>query len=295
MARRRSDIASVPRPEDTSHSPLSAVIHTWLHSSITSGALAPGQVLRQEELAARFNTSRVPLRDALQHLQAEGLVMLRPRRGYAVTSLETTELLELMQLRMLIEGHAGYTATLARTERDVRAVEICLRDMEKLSSTTSTETQRLRWSVLNRRFHETLFSAAGRAHLQKISNNVSAKVEPYILMEIAMTQELAEARLDHQQIFTAFKAGDADEVSILSRRHCERTALRFIEALQEKGLVPDLNALKVVDLGPATTVSERSLSPTTVAAERPAGRPPARRVAADLPKASRTRRQEQGW
>ncbi len=89
MARRRSNITPVPRPGDTSHSPLSAVIHSWLHSSIISGAFAPGHVLRQEELAARFNTSRVPLRDAPQHLQAEGLVMLRPRRGYAVTSAGT--------------------------------------------------------------------------------------------------------------------------------------------------------------------------------------------------------------
>ena len=260
MARRRSDTAPVPRPEETSHSPLSTIIHTWLHSSIISGAFAPGHVLRQEELAARFNTSRVPLRDALQHLQAEGLVMLRPRRGYAVTSLDTNQLLEVMQLRMLIEGHAGYTATLARTDRDVRAVEACVRDMDKLPVKAGTEAQRLRWSVLNRRFHDTLFAAGNRSHLQQISNNLRAKVEPYILMEIAMTHELAEAQADHHRILTAFKAGDANEVSILSRRHCERTAIRFVEALQDKGLVPDLKPSQIIDLGAAVSVSEPKAS-----------------------------------
>jgi DNA-binding GntR family transcriptional regulator len=256
MSRRKLDTVALPRPEEAGTSPLSAVIRAWLHSSIISGAFAPGHVLRQEELAARFNTSRVPLRDALQHLQAEGLVMLRPRRGYAVTSLQTTELVELMQLRMLIEGHAGYTATLVRTERDVKALEACLRDMDKLPVKVSTEAQRLRWSVLNRRFHDTLFAAGGRAHLQKIASNISSKVEPYILMEIAITHELMEAHADHHQIFAAFKAGDAHDVSVLSRRHCERTAIRFIEALQGKGLVPELTPKQVTDLGPAVSVEE---------------------------------------
>ncbi len=79
------------------HPSLSAMIYSWLHTAILNGTLGPGQVLRQEELAARFKTSRVPLREALQSLQAEGLVVLRPRRGYAVAALDGEQLIGLLQ------------------------------------------------------------------------------------------------------------------------------------------------------------------------------------------------------
>jgi DNA-binding GntR family transcriptional regulator len=92
------------------HPSLSAMIYAWLHKAILNGTLAPGQVLRQEELAAQFKTSRVPLREALQSLQAEGLVVLRPRRGYAVSLLDAQQLAGLMQMRILVEGYAGSAA-----------------------------------------------------------------------------------------------------------------------------------------------------------------------------------------
>ena len=239
-----------PSSDEISHSPLSKVIHQWLREAILAGKLRPGQVLRQEELAARFKSSRVPLREALNHLEAEGLVTLRPRRGYAVTSLDSGELLEIFQLRVVIEEHAGYVATLTRTDRDVRAVEACLKAMDKIVAGELNATQRERWSALNRKFHETLVTSSGRKQLTRVVDNLRAKAEAYIRIELAMGQDLEEIQVDHRAIFAAFKAGDATTVGRLCRAHCERTALNFVRVLHAKGLAEDLPESMVLDLGP---------------------------------------------
>ena len=237
------------------HPSLSAMIYSWLHAAILNGTLSPGQVLRQEELAARFKTSRVPLREALQSLQAEGLVVLRPRRGYAVTSLDGEQLIGLLQLRILVEGYAGYVGTLRRTQADVKIVGTALQEMEKLPTRLTRESQRLRWSSLNRQFHAGIFAPSGNTHLLQVSANLNAKLDPYIMSETAVLQRQEASREDHRNIYEAFAAGDANGVGRLSRLHCERVASNFVDMLQAQGTVPGMPPGHVTDLGPAMSMA----------------------------------------
>lgn len=230
---------------------LPELIYEALRDGIVSGSLLPGQPLRQEELASQFNASRVPLREALQQLQAEGLVVLRPRRGYAVATLDGRQIFEILQLRILIEGHGGYVATLGRGPSDIKALEACMRDLDRMPTVGLSPAQITRWSLLNQRFHDTLIAAAGRPHLQQIAGNLRSKIESYIRMEISFVECLDEAQSDHHEILQAFRDGDADRVAIVSRLHAEATAARFVAALIERGLVTDVPHSDVIDLGPA--------------------------------------------
>src|ERR1700733_2143943 len=110
------------------------IIYHWLRERILMGHLMPGSEIRQELLAQQFGTSRVPLREALSRLQAEGLITLRPRRGFAVTSLDHDEIVEIFQLRMVVEEHAMRIATKERTEKDLREVEALVDRMETLDA-----------------------------------------------------------------------------------------------------------------------------------------------------------------
>ncbi len=230
---------------------LPEVICEALREAIVSGALVPGQLLRQEELAQQFQASRVPLREALQQLQAEGLVVLRPRRGYAVATLDGRQLFEILQLRILVEGHAGYVAALNRTATDVKALQSCLGAMDRMPLTGLTQAQISRWSLLNQQFHDILVAAAHCPHLKQIAGNLRSKIEAYIRMEIAFVDCLGEAHADHHAIFAAFRRGDATHVSILCRLHAEATAKRFVKALSARGLVSGLPDRSVTDVGPA--------------------------------------------
>ena len=98
------------------------LIAASLREEILRGVIPPGQALRQEELAGRFSVSRLPVRDALLRLEAEGLVDVFPNRGAFVTTLSADEVREIYHLRILLEGDAIETAVPRMTSADWRRI-----------------------------------------------------------------------------------------------------------------------------------------------------------------------------
>lgn len=229
---------------------LTRVIYQKVREEILNGSLGPGVVLRQEELAARFSSSRVPLREALSQLEAEGLVASRPRRGFVVSSLDPIEVIELMQLRIVVEEHAGYVATLVRREADIRAVEACLKVLDNLPTRNPDESERLQWLTANQRFHDALVASSGRSHLRQMAANIQAKIGRYIQIELVAGGDLPESQEEHRHIARAFADGNATLVAQICREHCEKTAVRFAKVLEAKGMASDLLASAVLDYGP---------------------------------------------
>lgn len=204
-----------------------------IKKSILSGKYPPGTVLRQEELAQQYNVSRVPLREAFSRLEAEGYLLLRPRRGYSVASLNPEEISEIFDLRMVIESHAAQIATLNRTQDDIRAVEDVVARMEALDPALSDYHGQ--WCDLNREFHEALIRPCRRPRLLKIALQLRDNVEPYIRLESAMTGSSSEPDRDHREIVQAFAEGNAELMAALSAAHCGRTANRLLRSLRDAG------------------------------------------------------------
>ncbi|MCC6198412.1 MAG: GntR family transcriptional regulator [Burkholderiales bacterium] len=207
---------------------LTGAIYQDLLQAVVSGAYAPGQVLRQEELATRYSVSRVPIREAMNRLAADGLLILRPRRGYEVISLNPEEIREVFELRMLIEERAGALSASARQPADIEEVDAVLLAMERLGE---GESAKRRWFELNREFHARLFATSGRRHLCRIASQLRDTVEPYIRLEVSFTGDFDEAEKDHRKIFEAFRRGDARACAAACRLHCEHTAQRLLSKL----------------------------------------------------------------
>ena len=207
-------------------------IYNRLRLDIFNGVLEPGQSLRQEELARNFQVSRVPLREAMSRLEADGLIVLRPRRGYAVTSLDQAEILEILELRMAIEEHAGDVAARARTPEDVERVKSIMNEMEKLDPRSPDYVTI--WSQLNRKFHARIVAASRRTRLSDIASKLRDAVECYVRVEVQMTGNVVSAEREHREIFEAFKAGDSVGLAQLSRKHVESTSRRLLDALRNK-------------------------------------------------------------
>lgn len=153
-------------PGDTCK-PLPEVVYKWLHAAILDGEFAPGQMLRQDSLARRLGVSRVPLREALQRLEGEGQVVLHPRRGYAVVSLDLEEIEEIFRLRVLLDERAAYHSTLARTPEHIAELRRLLERMESVDP--DDEEQVAMWSRLNSDFHDILLSAGKHRHLARVA------------------------------------------------------------------------------------------------------------------------------
>ena len=211
---------------------LPQAIYLALREKILTGGYRLGEALRQESLAKEFDASRVPVREALNRLEAEGLVILRPRRGFVVASLDIAEVAEIFDLRMVLEEHAGSVATKTRTPSDVAEVRKILDLLESIEIDDPANIAK--WAAYNRMFHSRLFESSRRKHLCAITNTLRDKVERYVRVEVSMTGHLDRAQAEHRKIFKAFADGDAVRVSRLSREHCENTAARLIGALKAR-------------------------------------------------------------
>jgi DNA-binding GntR family transcriptional regulator len=212
---------------------LSEVVYRRLRTDILNGDLLPGQLLRQEEVARQFAVSRVPLREAMARLESEGLLILRPRRGYAVTSLDPSEIVEIFELRAVIEEHAGEVAARARTQDDIEAVGALLDQMKRLDPKSPTLFSD--WSRCNYEFHGRLIDATRRTWLARTARTLRDTVEPFIRIEARMTGQVHDADGEHDAIFDALRAGDARGLAKLSRKHVENTAERLLSGLRHAG------------------------------------------------------------
>jgi DNA-binding GntR family transcriptional regulator len=193
---------------------------------IFDGDLRASQALRQDDLASQLGTSRHPVREALGRLNVEGLVTFRPRRGYIVTALAPEEVTEIFDMRMVLEEHAGFVATLKRTIADVERVGEMLWKMQPIKRPNGREMRK--WSAHNREFHARLYAASGRRHLCRIITTLRDSVESYIRLSVA-TAGLDEAWAMHQEIFEGFRDGDAVHVARLCRRHVRHSAHALLE------------------------------------------------------------------
>src|ERR1043166_7514559 len=136
-------------PEDA---PLAASIRARLRQAILRGDFAPGERLREVEIAAQHQVSRGPVREALLQLEQEGLVLLRRNRGAIVARLSRTDLEEVYSLRLALERLAGVSAIRHGPEADFAALDAVLHEFRGTdSSQPLTEQEAADQDV---RFHD---------------------------------------------------------------------------------------------------------------------------------------------
>jgi DNA-binding GntR family transcriptional regulator len=227
-------MASAPGPTTAANLPsLAEIAYRQVRDAILSGAFSAGQPLGQEEIAGQIGTSRVPLREALQRLEAEGLVVLRPRRGYIVTSLDPNEIRDIFDIRMMLEERAGYLATLKATPQDVAEVEQFLHAMDGMSVTNAEDAAL--FAQRNRAFHDRIYATSGRTQLCRLMAILRTNVERYIRIGAQIAGNLERVRDDHYKIFSAYRSGDAQLAGRLCREHCAATCDRLIARLAQEG------------------------------------------------------------
>ena len=122
-----------------------------LRAEIADGRLAPGAALRQDELAGRFGTSRIPVREALRTLQAEGLVTYSPNCGAVVAVVSAKEIQEMLEVRIALECHAIGMAVPLTAGSDIER-------MRRILQAYDVAPNPGEWSAMNWRFHWALYA-----------------------------------------------------------------------------------------------------------------------------------------
>lgn len=201
------------------------LIQAALREAIVHGEMRDGDVLRQDQIAGLFNVSRIPVREALARLEAQGLVTSHRYKGAVVTSLSLDEIAETFEFRALIEPEVLRIAVGQMSPTSLEEARAHCRDFD-------TEINPERWAPLNRAFHYALYRDANRPyHLQVVSAALD-KVGRYLRAQLILTDGMDQARAEHAAILEACIAGDADRAAELTRRHildASHSLLAFLE------------------------------------------------------------------
>jgi DNA-binding GntR family transcriptional regulator len=164
-----------------------------LRRRIMSGVLPEGRQLRQEALAADLGVSRIPVREALRQLEAEGFVSIASHRGAVVSKLSLDEIAELFELRIRLEGWLLALAVPQMRDGDLEHAEAAL---ETMISNRKIEN----WGQLNWNFHAALYAPSGRAATLRILRRINENMDRYIRLQISLTSGQLKAHREHKQL-----------------------------------------------------------------------------------------------
>jgi DNA-binding GntR family transcriptional regulator len=203
---------------------LPARIAASLAERIIRGELKPGDRVRQDEIAADFQASHVPVREAFRQLEARGLLVSEARKGVHVAGLDQASLIEITRMRAALEVLALKHAIPHVAADDIAAAEQAIRQAGRSRDMSL-------WEDANRRFHLALYHPCG---MPRVLHDIQT------LHEARLRYMYATARLidwnpvsqdEHRALLDAVRAGDTPGACRLLERHIEASGAILSRAL----------------------------------------------------------------
>jgi len=203
----------------------SAVVQLLRHA-LDSGRWAPGEPLRQEEIAAELGVSRVPVREALFQLQAEGLVEVVPNKGVYVRTLSVAQLQEIFHLRRLLECDVLRDA-LPRHDRP------SVNRLETIQAALDKATRKLDWMAGDREFHEALYAPALRPETLAVIRRLRLQVDRFYYAHLQPAVRTGGGHDEHHAMIRSIIRRERDAAIRLLATHLTETERAAVAALQK--------------------------------------------------------------
>ena len=193
-------------------------VYNNIKNAIISGSFESNRRLIEERLAEDMATSRTPVREAIQKLEKEGRIYRLPRGGFAVKSVTEEEVDEILGLRSVLEGYAGYLATTRIGAQELKALEDIVRKEEGILSDFKPED----FIQLDVEFHDVLYKAAKNNRLYGLLNDLRDFMYRYRVIILRHMRKPHVAVRDHKEMVAWMKAKNARQVEKLIRKHILR-------------------------------------------------------------------------
>lgn len=207
------------------HETAQELVLETLREAILDGILPPGARLRQEDLAAAFKTSRIPVREALRVLEYEGLAESEPHRGFAVTALDADQIEEIYELRTVLETHAVRVAVPLLTQPD-------LDDLQRLYDAMEAAQAADEKLATREQFYLRLYSVTARPRLVGLIARLRQEVARSLRWKLVQ-----HSPSHHELFFEAVKSGDADLAAAELAAHYRKVVAllrRFLREAKEQ-------------------------------------------------------------
>lgn len=196
-----------------------------IREAIIRGDFKPGQRLKQSELADSLGVSRMPIREAFQKLESEGLIELEPHKGAIVKSIRVADLEEIYALRAQLESLAVSQTVELVTEGDLSQLTSLVEQMEA----TKDVDEFIQYNI---DFHRLLIK---RCKWQRLNNFIATLWNGFPQQTPHFLGRLERSNKEHREILEAFVNRDKDRASKLVSEHIIRTGEMLIHSLKEDG------------------------------------------------------------
>jgi DNA-binding GntR family transcriptional regulator len=206
--------------------PRGELVADAIRASILRGTFRPGDRLDQQEIADELTVSRIPVREALRTLDAEGLITIIPNKGAIVTERTCDELAELYFIRQVMEGAAAERAVVRIDDRTLKL----LSDIIDRANQTDDFEELL---ILNNDFHIVTYQSYPQPHLVNYIQQLRNMVAPYNRLYLDTAGNRESAWNDHRKIYEALLNRDGAGAKAHTHRHLERVLESILDELKK--------------------------------------------------------------
>ncbi|MYN06300.1 GntR family transcriptional regulator [Pseudoduganella aquatica] len=198
-----------------------------LEEMIAVGTLSPGQHLDETELAARFEVSRTPIREALIQLASMGVVVIRPRRGAIVAELGPQQLVEMFEVMSELEATCGRLAARRMTVEEQQALQAAHQACKEALDSQGPDDYYYR----NEAFHEAIYAGSHNQFLIEQARSLYRRLRPYRRLQLRVRNRLSNSYAEHDGVVQAIISGDGDKAAELLREHVMIQGQRFSDLM----------------------------------------------------------------
>jgi len=186
-----------------------------LEQDIITGAIKPGERLDEVQLAARFDVSRTPIREALQRLSMSGLVDLRPRRGAFVREISLSELVEMFDVMAELEGMCARLAARRVTSEQGVKMNALLQACNAAAACNDTDG----YYHANAEFHMHIYESSQNGFLAEQAKMLHTRLAPYRRLQLRVLHRMRQSLDEHQAVANAIISGDALKAEAAIKSH----------------------------------------------------------------------------
>jgi DNA-binding GntR family transcriptional regulator len=201
--------------------PTAQLIADQLREQIVQGTFRPGEQINESVLATQLHTSRGPVREALQRLCQEGILVSRRNRGVFVLELATDDIREIYAVRQAVES----TAADALLDAGKEQVEDTCHDLTAIIGDMAKQVAVSDWQAIARldmEFHTSFVAGTGNTRLIRIYQTLAAESRMCILNLAVAYPRIDVLVQEHQNILDLLEAGDREELHKAIKRHMEK-------------------------------------------------------------------------
>ena len=197
-----------------------------LRVEILRGKLQGGQPLKQDEIAGQFGVSKIPVREALVQLKAEGLVNFYPNRGAFVSELSAAEADEIYVMRIALEK-----AVLARAIPHLTVSHF--KQAAEILAAIDHEENIAKWGELNWEFHSTLYSTAELPRVMETLRTLHTNIARYLVLYLAGMDYQKKSQREHRALLQACRAGEVEKAEYILDEHLRSASTHLIKFLNK--------------------------------------------------------------